>query len=204
MDKPQCCKECGYLGIRNNETRELVEVDEAYREHGRNPPGGKLPQLYHGAPVCTVMAHDLSQETKHAEGRDVVEMLKQPRDCGDRGKSTAWQRGFTPKEHVQMQLLEQQQAWQRQMAEDERAWRERQEERARAWRKEDLEEIELRHEKSQTQRVEDLGWRRGVERNIDRRHRWVYILTALAIVVSLVAAAIQAGLVPIPWLQSGP
>ncbi len=118
MGTPECCEKCGYLGIRNAATLQLVEVDEAFRELAITPPGlNGLKSVYTGKPVCAVMAHDLASECKASHGQPVLDVFRLKRDCGDRGKSITWQRGFTPKEHVEMQLLDEQRAWQEQQAE---------------------------------------------------------------------------------------
>lgn len=58
-------------------------------------------------------------------------------------------KGFTPKQHLEMNLLEQQQrqqqAWQDQRDIAERTWREQQAERERQWRNEDITRADQHH-----------------------------------------------------------
>ena len=67
---------------------------------------------------------------------DVVRFLEHPRDCND---FTEWQQGFSPKEHLEMNRLEEQRNWQerrdKEREEDNRNWRKEREEDNRNWRR---------------------------------------------------------------------
>ena len=90
--------------------------------------------------------------------------------------------------------LQEQRDWQRKMELEDREFRQQLAERERQWRKEDAEQV-------QAWRLEDRAWQKSVEESVERRHRWVYILTGLAVFVTIVGSVIQAGLLKIPWLD---
>jgi hypothetical protein len=120
------CAECGYLGVRHIGTQELVSPSADQRATGE-PPGG--PERIGPAgvldvvPVCAVGAWDLPKEfTAHnrpanentivrhrASAAAAKTVMQEDRRCP---QVTPWLPGLTPKEHIDKNLLEHQQAWQ--------------------------------------------------------------------------------------------
>ena len=128
------CADCGYLALRGNLSRQLVEVDEACRIHGLNPaPDGV--NLYCGSPICAVMAFDLAKEDSDSTAEDWLEIFDRERPCE---KFVAWSRGLTPKEHIEMMQERARLEWQSQREDADRAWRAAQEDRAERRHKENL------------------------------------------------------------------
>ncbi len=140
MPKYVQCASCGFLALRKCKTREITEAEMDFRRGGGIPSHGN-ELVYDDYPLCFVQAVDLRHEIEQVDtpgGRKQVVLAS--RNCDS---FTPWIQGFTPKEHADMKLLEQQQAWNREMAEAERAWRERQEERQQQWRREDMDRQRL-------------------------------------------------------------
>lgn len=116
------CANCGYLAARAMQSRQLLEAEEGYRFRGENPIVAN-GNAYEDKPVCFVWAWDLRSEIGNPPDpgrpskRDV--MLK-PRECSD---FTKWIEGFTPKEHVEMQLLREAHDYRDKQERDSRRWR---------------------------------------------------------------------------------
>jgi hypothetical protein len=125
----KCCAECGYLGIRSSTTKELVEVEETFRREGAEDRTGGVQAAYVGKPVCAIMAADLQAVVSSRRGSSIAQMLSEQRNCEH---GTRWLRGFTPKEHLQMNLIEEQREKHRKWEEEDRAWRQAQAERNEA------------------------------------------------------------------------
>ena len=119
------CKDCGLLAIRRKDSRELVEVEYGIR-HGASMPGGeqigvpmspldfmhaKADKVYVPRPFCFAMVPEIDAEAKlevkHPGDREAAfqAIIAKPRDCDS---FIPWSQGFTPKEHVEMHLLEKQ------------------------------------------------------------------------------------------------
>lgn len=102
------CAECGYLTFRHRDSRGLVEVEENTRECGASP---SIPnrgfKMYAGSPLCFMMASELQEEL--TEDKDdpgapgVLQVIQKGRSCA---AFTPWQRGFTPKEHREFEMNE--------------------------------------------------------------------------------------------------
>ena len=155
MSDNQCCSRCGYLSVRDAETFELVEVPPEYRETGVLPM--QLARRAPDRPYCFVQAHDLGAEydsrkggstENHAQANVKKELFHAPRECAAAGKFVNWSLGFTPKEHLQIRVLEDHRIAEQQRAEQSHAWnqerdkvdrefRESQAAQAREWRRED-------------------------------------------------------------------
>lgn len=104
------CAECGFLAIRNVESRELEEAEKDIREHGCcTVLIGQIqghPQLRHtGLPLCFAGRYDLWDESKKEtvkgdrNTRGARTVIHKQRRCEG---FTKWQLGFTPKEHREM------------------------------------------------------------------------------------------------------
>jgi len=108
------CADCGFLAIRNKETRNLEEVEYESRQNGKIHTG-----IYHYLPTCFEMVVNFPdeidklkqlpryQEQKNSMGEiiwpqyDVMisETINAERECQF---FAHWQQGFTPKEHRDM------------------------------------------------------------------------------------------------------
>jgi hypothetical protein len=108
------CSECGFLAVRNAESRNLEEVEFKSRQDGNI---GK--QRYVLVPVCFAMATSFDEEAKelqklpeYAERRNKIDeyispnwsaitktIIHKERQCNS---FVQWHQGFTPKEHRQM------------------------------------------------------------------------------------------------------
>jgi hypothetical protein len=93
------CPDCGYLAVRNYETRQPLDAEELFRERGFIPAPGRasIDLIYDEFPSCFARAFDLRIERggtqpSHDKRGEVV---NKPRECP---KFTPWVQGFTPKE----------------------------------------------------------------------------------------------------------
>lgn len=132
------CKKCGCVGARDFLTRILLEVDESFRSdadrgHG---PSGKV--LYFGKPVCAAMAWNLGSEADGDGATDTLQILDRERKCDS---FVTWQPGSSPREHVEMRLIEEQRAFQKSLLEEQSV-------RDRKRRQEDLASAEKRHKEA--------------------------------------------------------
>jgi len=112
------CAECGYLGVRHPHTYELVTPDERQRETGI-PTGiftvGDKTTILGDMPICAVGACDLRKECEQTRkvaselGKVPCEVTHKDRECS---QFTDLIPGLTPKEHIEMNLLQEQRIWQ--------------------------------------------------------------------------------------------
>ncbi len=124
------CAECGFLAIRNTESRELEEAEEIFREKGVVPTTGYLegqPTSRHEPlPLCFAQVCDLKAEFKKADKMGspgyvaLDSVIHMERDCSD---FTPWQQGFTPKEHREMLDRQEWRDWQERQRKADRRWR---------------------------------------------------------------------------------
>jgi len=129
---PVKCAACGFLAVIRISPRELAEAEAEYRSRGHIADNnGRL--VYEEFPVCFVRAARLKSEwvaTRQA-GQEPTGILKSERDCS---AFIPWQQGFSPKEHVEMQLLEQQRTWQATRENDQRNWQKQESADNKKWR----------------------------------------------------------------------
>ena len=117
------CIDCGFLAVRDYESRQLAEVDSDFRRSGTPTaiPGSK----YHSqerAPICFAQSVDLQAEllgalepdypprtAKRSEMLDairgdlILELLHRERpECDSGDIFTRWRQGLSPKEHREM------------------------------------------------------------------------------------------------------
>lgn len=141
------CADCGYLTLRNIETRGLDEAEEAFREWGKvvgvkwshpvqvgDTPfytEDKLSRYVHQSlPICFARNKDFSSSLRELISKNydadkvVLMVIKTERPCD---KFTEWQQGFTPKEHREMLDREAMLKWQTQREDDDKKWRSGQE-----------------------------------------------------------------------------
>jgi hypothetical protein len=89
------CADCGYLAVRNMETRQLEEVERYHRETGDVPKKrGTNDPIYNPA-VCFARGDYIVYQEKE---KVLAEMVK-PRECK---LFVRWAQGLTPKEHKEM------------------------------------------------------------------------------------------------------
>ncbi len=105
------CVDCGYLAVKNKETRQLEEAEASFRGVGHIPPSDSYKQSnrHEPQPICFVWAKDIRDEifkrvgvtgkSQSVEG-EVLAVINEEQGCGN--KFTDWQQGFTPKEHREM------------------------------------------------------------------------------------------------------
>jgi hypothetical protein len=130
-----CCRNCGFLALRNAETMELPEADSHFRDTGglRN---SIQQRSFEPRPVCFVRANNLPVEVGETHPVDIVKkVIQESRDCDC---FMEWQQGFTPKEHFEMNLLQKERERQDQRDKDDREWRTAQAEQAHRWHQEDM------------------------------------------------------------------
>lgn len=107
------CRDCGYLAIRNYETRQLMEVESEIRFEGKfrerqvvvhTSTGGIVEQpMYIKRPICFRMEEQITKATlasydENNPGRFMV-VINDERHCDS---FTEWKQGWTPKEHWEM------------------------------------------------------------------------------------------------------
>lgn len=124
------CAECGFLAVRNVDSRELEEAEESFREKGTGPLAKQYegnPHLRHEKqPQCFAMVHSLRDdfkkpiEQKIPENGRVKQVILKERECGE---FTKWQQGSTPKEHREMLDRKQWLDWQAGREKDDRNFR---------------------------------------------------------------------------------
>jgi hypothetical protein len=111
-----------------------LEVDEEFRHVGDRGHGPSGKMLYFGRPICAINAYRINLEADNDSLKETLKVLLSERQCEG---FTPWQKGYTPKEHLEMNLLEQQRQRGIREREDDRRWREQQAERDRVWRQQD-------------------------------------------------------------------
>ena len=125
------CQDCGYLAVRNQQTRALAETEEVMRQSGEPPPVFVLPHpgrnavlIYERTPVCFVREFDLPVEAGQADdARAFLNVIRQERVCP---KWTQWFQGFTPRDHKEMIDAREQRDWQEARRREDIAYRDEQ------------------------------------------------------------------------------
>lgn len=108
------CKDCGYLAIREKQTRELIEVDFPSRTEGKFPT--HMIHMQHMSipvdnctlrPVCFRLEPKMLQESLSAEeGKEsFMQIINNERECD---RFIKWEQGFSPKEHAELDMFERQ------------------------------------------------------------------------------------------------
>ncbi len=131
------CAKCGFLALRNKESRGLEEAEESYREGVALPlVDGGVYYRHESRPLCFTRNHDLRNEVREeekkeeAERRNIGQVIEADRKCE---AFTEWQQGFTPKEHREMLDRQWVIEYQERREMEDKKWREQQEDRQRAW-----------------------------------------------------------------------
>jgi hypothetical protein len=124
------CSKCGLVGTQSEKHGGSVEVGRQFRETGELPPGDFYDH-------CEVLCFARRKRSFPRNPEPRKGALHEERECPG---FLEWQPGFSPKEHVEMNLLEQQRArederdrrlekWQRDQAEENRTYQECQDRR---------------------------------------------------------------------------
>lgn len=149
MEKVRCA-DCGFLAVRDKETRQLVETEIEMRQTWVIPKRPNEPvalPVYERDPLCFAQAADIGAEIHKIPGRDtawtrvILSIIVQPRECA---AFTKWRHGFTPREHQEMliqddlrkQSEEQRQRdlkFQQEQRKADRDWQEKQARANREW-----------------------------------------------------------------------
>jgi hypothetical protein len=126
--EPVHCTNCGYLSVRNVEDWSLGEAESDYRETGAM--SDRAAQIYRNLPICFARAANLLQEYERTcnerpggisgPAAVIKFVLHKPRTCTEH---IEWQQGFTPKEHLEMKMLEEQRASLNREADRNHRWR---------------------------------------------------------------------------------
>jgi len=97
------CADCGLLGVREKSSGTIAEVTEDGRKNGREP-AVMINENRIGPFLCCAQL----EQFPWTKPGDTKSLLDRERNCN---RFVAWQTGFLPKEHVQMDLIERQELW---------------------------------------------------------------------------------------------
>lgn len=155
-DKVKCAN-CGFLAFREtSRSRQLREAEDGPRRGGMLPMDAKGGFYVDEYPVCFVRAinfHQLIGQSCIEENRRTE--LRKPRDCD---QFIAWQQGFTPREHYEMRLLDEERRWQKQKEEADRAWQLQRDAGDKHWREQQEAVAEKRHQDNLRVVAESTRW----------------------------------------------
>lgn len=125
------CADCGFIAVRDRTSRELVEVEAGLRVKWELPTLPNSSYLrYEDFPVCLKGMVSLRIDAPSYNREEVAALVGQERECD---AFIEWCRGFSPKEHQEMQLAQELQRQQQAMREQERDWQERRDAVQRDW-----------------------------------------------------------------------
>lgn len=105
------CADCGFLGVRHLITQELVSPAEEQRQNGTPPESDNGRPNLDTEPVCAVGATVLWDDSEGDYGP--AHLIQKERDCS---RFSRWIPALSPKEHLDMDMLEQQRQWQQEQA----------------------------------------------------------------------------------------
>ena len=173
------CVDCGYLGVREIDNQRLVNPGAEQRKSGQPPGNFNGVAITLVEPICTVAAFDLEAEVSGPGPAPAAKVMDKDRECE---QFTEWVPALTPKEHLDMNLLERQRDWQRQCEKEDREWREKCSREDKKWREEQARLAQEQHRETLEQ-----------GRLANRRQLWVLggfvgVCTLIAGVCGIVAA----------------
>ena len=181
------CAECGYLAVRDKDTRELEEVERS--ETGgvgflflQATVDGEISDYRrkHEYPICFMRKRNLGDEYGELAKLDTPEIDKRiisivfkDRECDE---FTQWQQGFTPKEHRDMM---------------DRQWKLEYEARRDAEDKKWREDQDIKAEQRHNDQMDQM-------QSIHKNEMWIigFIVTIAVIIVTILASAIEANWIP--------
>lgn len=118
------CSDCGFLAIRDRQTRELLEVEQVTRDTGKREKIS-ISSLLFDYPICLTRAYDLNLEMgERPNAEKILAVIQKERLCNE---FTEWHQGLTPKGHWEMVDREARLKWQAEREDADRKWREQQE-----------------------------------------------------------------------------
>jgi len=166
--KVRCC-ECGYLAIRNIETRQLSEVEYSIRATRKFPevhtPGLNIP-VYVVHPICFRMESQFLEDVKSCREDNATEFFRIIEDDRACSEFTEWKHGWTPREHYEMDVI----ATMKLEAATEKAARE----------------------------AADLALKKELESNVDRRFRTQMLITGCVGIASVFATVVASVILNYP------
>jgi hypothetical protein len=130
------CAECGFLAVRNVQTRQLEEMEEDYRRTGNSPQvwGDSPPYNMYEAPICFLLVFDLPNEIAKQQGplpEGICLVINEERTCEPFIKRRL---GSTPKEHQEMIDRQALLKWQAEREDKDRESRKEESKENRKWR----------------------------------------------------------------------
>ena len=119
------CADCGFLAVRDTDTREFSEVELGMLKEWEIPRSTLRPAFkrFEDVPVCFVLAARLTVGV-------VLEVIRTERKCS---RFTPREHGFTPKDHREMELSRDLLRTQQEQRDHDRDWEARQEAATREW-----------------------------------------------------------------------
>lgn len=129
------CADCGFLAMRNAETRVLCETEGGFRKTGNHPRMLTARfNVYEEVPICFKDARDFKEigvvwGATDAEQR--VAALNLEHDCK---QWEDWRQGLSPKEHQEMLDRQKLIEWQADREDKDRQWRDDQRKSDHRWR----------------------------------------------------------------------
>lgn len=184
------CQQCGFLTLKNRENDTLCEASESFRRERSIVVGLQKRHIHEEIPLCFVQATSLREQCGGKDDKNtVLEVITSPRKCEQFIK---WVQGFSPKEHVEMEMLRKERErvesatmadrrWRDDQAEKDRLWREQHAQREHVWRHEDL--------------VQSRKWRIE-DRSMAMSNIFVACFTGVSsVIVTLIAAKM------LPWFS---
>ena len=101
MPKQVKCADCGFLGVRLIETRQIVDAEPWTRNQGKLPRNADDKPIYAKWPICFVQEIDVYLEANGEQRTDesLAAVFQKKRICK---RHTKWFQGSTPKEHQEM------------------------------------------------------------------------------------------------------
>jgi hypothetical protein len=91
------CADCGFLAVREVDSRDLLEAEAHYRETGvlANKFGADRRLRYEHWPTCFAMKLKFNEES-HGKPEELLPVIRLDRTCD---RFVQWNQGYTPKEH---------------------------------------------------------------------------------------------------------
>ena len=135
------CAECGFLAMRHEHNRGLVEAERITRVDGFVPEKLNVEKM----PLCFLMLIDFRAHIAGAADEQRRDALNAERECAD---FTPWRQGFSPKEHQEMLDRQWMLDFQTRREDADRTWRQECDDRNREWQENQAAIADKRHTQS--------------------------------------------------------